>query len=121
MEKCNVCERETDKCPSSPFLPCSYWKCDECREKKLISYGELLCVLCGTGTASSFDERLDELNSMLSNERISKYGDCFVLPTLKFFGKTKQEAWAEKENFKRQMLALTSPVEIEDEDEFIFD
>ncbi len=102
--QCEVCNKDTNDCPPSPFSPCSYWKCNECRGEHRIAYWELLCVLGGgphvvspSGKAiNNFDERLTELNELLRTDRTPKYGDHWLLPTLAFFNKTKEEAWAEK-------------------------
>lgn len=46
---CEVCNKPTNNCPSSPFLPCSYWRCPECVMEHRIAYWELLCVASGNG------------------------------------------------------------------------
>ncbi len=100
ITKCEVCDKETDRGSPSPFLPCSYYKCDECRSALLVAYWELLCVLQGTNTTNSFDERLKELDNMLGTVKSPDYGSRRLLPTLKYFNKTKDEAWNEKHNWK---------------------
>src|SRR5581483_5201929 len=95
MKKCEVCGELTTHCPSSPFTPCSYWRCLECTKNKRISYEELLRVLI-SGNAKDFDERMFKINEALGEG----YANKFFLPTINFFKKTKEQAWKDAMKFE---------------------
>lgn len=85
LHKCLVCKKGTDKCPPSPFLPYSGWRCKECVAAKRVPYQDLLvCYLSR-----------DKYNAMGPG----LYFDKYMIPTLEFFGKTLEELDKEsKEN-----------------------
>lgn len=96
---CEVCNEPTDNIKPSPFIPSSSYRCKICAKEKRIPWKELLSVLA-SGFDNSFDDRVKYLNEQLSTEKYLNYAERNILPTLKFFGKTKEEAWEEAKSFK---------------------
>lgn len=92
MHYCEVCGQPVTHCLPSPFLPCSYWRCNECANAKRIAYWELLCVLCGQETAKDFDDRVRELDARLGD----KYAETRLTNTINYFNVSKEKAWSER-------------------------
>jgi hypothetical protein len=73
----------------------------ECQKEHRVAWGELLSVLASCN-ANNFDDAMKKFD-----ERISfiGYARKYFLPTLAYYGKTKEEAWAERDNWEQELLA----------------
>jgi len=101
MADCEVCGKQTRNCPPSPFTPCSYWRCRECVGEHRISWAELLSVLASR-KANDFDSAVKEFNDKFG---VAGYAEKYWLPTIEYFGKTKGEAWGERNNWEDEVDA----------------
>ncbi len=100
-DKCMVCGTITDECPPSPFSPYSGWRCKECQKAHRIPYDELLMMLHGNGTAKNYEERHAQWVEWWGKD--DGYAEKYWYPTLKYFGKTKEEAWTEAQQFGKTL------------------
>ena len=81
MADCMVCGKETTKCPPSPFLPYSGWRCDECQKAKRIPYQDLVGCYPSRQVYNDMGPGL--------------YFDRYMIPTLEYFGKTIEDVEAD--------------------------
>lgn len=98
---CMVCDCLTNNCPPSPFYPYSGWRCKKCVSNHLIPYEDLLHLLVGSikGESISYEDSIEQFREWWKGsdgngpDTGREYAEKYILPTLKFFGKTKEEAW----------------------------
>jgi hypothetical protein len=104
---CLVCKKLTDKCPPSPFLPYSGWRCEECQKAHRIPYNDLLGILWSDGKANNYNEALQIFRKWWKGsdgngpDNGVEYAEKYWLPTMEFFHKTKEEAFQDaRDRFK---------------------
>lgn len=97
---CIVCNSLTDICCPSPFLPYSGWRCGDCIKAHRIPYKDLLDILNREET-NSYEEALESFRQWwkgsdgLGPDNGVEYAEKYLLSTLEFFNKSKDEAWEE--------------------------
>ena len=116
QHECMVCGKPTEQCPPSPFLPYSGWRCEECQKARRIPLQDLLGLLRGLGEVHNYDEAVKDYGLWWSRstgckggkeyhppaEEGEKYAEKYWLPTMEFFGLTKDAVWEKVEEFARK-------------------
>ena len=100
---CLVCGETTEECPPSPFLPYSGWRCKGCQKAHRIPYDDLLGQL---RESSSYEEALERFrvwwrgsDGTYPDDGVA-YAEKYWLPTLRFFDKTKEQAWQDAQKIQ---------------------
>ncbi len=97
MPYCESCDQFTIHKQHSNFLPCEYYKCDNCDIAGRMAYWELLRVL--DGIEPSLKERLEGLDKILSTPEMPNYGTKKILTTLNYLEKDPESAWLERKSW----------------------
>lgn len=99
---CEVCQKLTTDATGLPFGPGSIWRCVECKMNKRLTYEYILVWL---SNSKSYDDAVKNFvkwwesgveykNGVKVEIRGGKeFFESYLIPTLKFFNKTTQEAW----------------------------
>lgn len=91
LNECMVCQKPTNNCPPSPFLPYSGWRCLECVKEHRIPLEDLMGILYRGGTSKSYQEAKQQWIEWWGSD--DGYAEKYWIPTANFYNLTLEQIW----------------------------